>query len=228
MLHAATLLLMVAGVGQVPQPVGKGPEPSPTPISWEFSIRHDDPRRIVVQLPGSETTETYWYMVYTVVNRSGSTQRFHPTFQLVTENLDVIDTDMGISPLVFDAIRERHRLTHPYLVHPTLAIGDLKAGEDNARESVAIWRGVDVDVNRFTIYIAGLSGETLVLRNPSFDPNRPVDAEVEVDGRTKTVTVNPRHFTLRKTLELRYAIPGSPAARRTAEPVRESSRWIMR
>lgn len=138
--------------------LGVGPAPSPTPISWEFEFQFLDPRRIEAQINGK--TEVFWYMVYTVVNTSGRTQRFFPTFQLVTEELKVLDTDTGIPAVVFDSIAERHRLTHPRLVHPTKAIGDLRAGNDYALESVAIWRQGDVKVNNFTIYVAGLSGET--------------------------------------------------------------------
>jgi hypothetical protein len=197
-------------------PVGKGPQPSPTPISWELDLRFLDPQRIEVQVPGASAPEVYWYMVYTVTNHSGRTQGFFPTFQLVTDDLHVVDTDMGISALVFEAIRERHRRTHPDLVHPTKAIGDLLTGDDYARESVAIWRGVDSDANRIAIYIAGLSGEARVMANPTFDPARPEGPE------------NPKQFTLRKTLEIRYNLRGDAAARTLVEPERAGIRWIMR
>jgi hypothetical protein len=39
---------------------------------------------------------------------------------------------------------------------------------------------------------------------------------------------NPEHFTLRKTLEIRYTLAGSPAAIREVNPVRGAVRWIMR
>ena len=52
-----------------------------------------------------------------------ASQRFYPMFQIVTEDLKVFDTDIGISPLVFETIREQHKVTHKYLVHPTQAIG---------------------------------------------------------------------------------------------------------
>lgn len=209
--------------------VGIGPEPSPTPVSWELEFKFLDPRRIEIQLPGRQQPEAFWYMVYTVRNTSGRTQRFFPLAQLVTEDLHVIDTDMGINPLVFQAIRERHKVTHPYLVHPTEAIGDLRAGEDYARESVFIWRPLKVNINNFTIYVAGLSGEAQYVRNPAYDPDRPETVKIAgPDGREREVTVNPKYFTLRKTLEIRYALPGSPSTREQAQPERERLRWIIR
>jgi hypothetical protein len=168
-------------------------------------------------------------MLYTVTNTSDTTQYFYPTFELVTEDLRVIDTDVGISPLVFEAIRERHRITHKYLVPPTKAIGDLRTGADYARESVAIWRAEDISLAEFTIYVAGLSGEARVLRNPAYDPDQPeTKAVVGADGREREVTVNPRYFTLRKTLQLRYTLPASEEARAQVEPRLEEARWIMR
>ncbi len=223
------LLLLCAF--QEPADVGAGPEPSVTPVSWELEFKFLDPRRLDVQLPGSDRPETYWYMVYTVTNPTQRSRRFFPLFQLVTEDLRVIDTDMGISPLVFEAIRERHKITHKYLVHPTQAIGALLTGDDNARESVAIWRDTDLTLklNKFTIYVAGLSGETRLIRNPVYDSAQPESRKVTgPDGQEREVVTNPKYFTLRKTLEIRYTLPGSPRMHDEAAPERGDQRWIMR
>lgn len=222
-----------------PADIGNGPQPSVVPVSWELEFEFLDPRRIEVQVPGSTEPEHFWYMVYTVRNNTGRTQRFFPTFELVTNDMRVIDTDMGIHPLVFDAIRERHKLTHKYLVSPTKAIGDLRVGDDNAIESVAIWRASDTDVTGFRIYAAGLSGETSIVLNPSRGKSKATAAVMN----EKSPASNPastessdkpekpaeaRRFTLRKTLELQYDLPGSAEGRKTAEPERKSVRWIMR
>ena len=219
----ACVLLLLA----VPAPVrvGTGPEPSPRPVSWELDIQFLDPQRIEVQVPGRAEPEVYWYMVYTLTNHSERSQFLFPTFQLVTEDLRVIDTDIGISKLVFDAIRQRHQKTHKYLVHPTKAIGDLRIGDDNARESVAVWRNADLNVSSFKVYVSGLSGETQSVANPTHDPASP-ELAAGADGRERVV--NPKDFTLRKTLEIRYNLPGSPAARAWAEPERVGIGWVMR
>ncbi len=229
MVPLTVLVALLGGAnGQEVRDVGTGPAPAPLPVSWEIELKFLDPRRIEVRLPGQSEPEVYWYLVYTAINRSQATQRFYPQFQLVTEDLTVFDTDVGIDRRVFEAIRERHKVTHPFLVSPTEVIGELKVGEDNARESVAIWRNVKMSGNTLAIYVAGLSGETHLLRNPAYDPARPETVRLEVNGLEREVTVNPRFFVLRKTLELRYRLPGSEAARQTADPVRESVRWIMR
>lgn len=208
---------------------GQGPEPAPNPISWELAFKFEEPRRIEVLVPGSGQPEVYWYMLYTVVNTSDRTQFFNPTFELVTGDLRVNATDMGISPLVFEAIKDRHKIVYPYLVSPTRAIGELRAGADNARESVAIWRNVELRGNEFTIYVAGLSGETRFVKNPAYDPKKPETVKMAgPSGFERDVAVNPKHFTLRKTLEIHYTLPGSTQTRESADPQRQKIRWIMR
>lgn len=217
-------------LGDLPKDqVGAGPEPSAIPLSWELDFTYLDPRRIEVQLPGEPRPDVYWYMVYTVRNNTGRSQRLFPTFELVTDELRVLNTDIGIHPLVFDAIRERHKLTHKYLVSPTRAIGDLRVGDDNAIESVAIWRATDTNVNRFRIYIAGLSGETAIVRNPSRSQSKITEAALGAEkSDNQTKPDEPRRFTLRKTLELQYDLLGSADGRSKADPERKSVRWIMR
>jgi hypothetical protein len=228
-----TLLTQLALVlALAPQEARSGPgkviEPSPRPISWELEFRFLDPRRIEVKGPDGRN-EVYWYVVYTVTNTSPRSQRFYPMFQIVTEDLKVFDTDIGISPLVFETIREQHKITHKYLVHPTQAIGALLSGADNARESVAVWRDIDLTINSFKLYVAGLSGETRSVPNPRYDPKRPEKETVKGPGGAETErVVNPKYFTLRKTLEISYALPGSPLARPGVLPERGAVRWIMR
>ena len=215
-LFAATILCCAVVSGTPAQEskdsVGVGPAPSPTPISWEFDFKYVPPRRIEVQLPGSDKPTVFWYMLYTVTNTSRNTQHFYPTFELLTDDLEVIPTDIGINPIVFNAIKERHKLTHQYLVHPTKAIGELRTGDDYARESVAIWRANDINVTEFKIYVAGLSGEARVVKNPVHNPQEPETKKIKTEnGRELEVTVNPKYFTLRKTLQLHYKFPASEA-----------------
>jgi hypothetical protein len=224
-MFAALLLLMPA---QRSEEYGVGPAPSRVPVSWELELRFDDPQRIEVSVPG-QGTQVYWYMTYTVVNPGDRSQRFFPTFQITTDDMQVIDTDLGIHPAVFQAIRDRYRIRYKYLLSPTEVMGELQIGEDNARESVAIWRPFELTVDKFTVYIAGLSGETRLVRNPQFDPERPeTERRTGTDGRTREIVVNPRTFTLRKTLEIRYSLPGSPKARPFVRAERGEMRWIMR
>lgn len=248
-------IVLVALPQQAQEPVGSGPTPAASPAAWELEFRFLDPQRIEHRAQGAERPEVYWYMVYTVVNRSPRSVRFFPWFQIVTEDLKIYDTDTGIPPDVFDLIRERHRVTHRYLVTPTRAIGAVLSGEDNARESVAIWRDIDFTSNSFTVYVAGLSGEVQAIRSPttaqprpapgSASPDRPAQETVSppaepaesepreaAPARASEKTGSPgaarKLFTLRKTLAIRYNLPGSPSARPAVAAERVDVRWIMR
>ena len=227
MLIAATSLLLM--LAQDTRSLPKAAEPAARSISWQIDLKFVEPRRIEVQLSGESEPQVYWYMVYTATNTSSTTQDFFPIFQLVTDDLRVFETDMGVNHLVFDAIRERHRLTHPRLMDPTKAIGPLSVGDDNARESVAIWRNVELGNSKyFKIFVSGLSGETRLIRNPGYKPGG--DDRAGGSGALGGAAGgnNTKYFTLRKTLEITYALPGSEEAREQADPQRMSLRWIMR
>ncbi|MCG3125801.1 MAG: hypothetical protein CHACPFDD_00628 [Phycisphaerae bacterium] len=222
----ATAVLFVPLMLAQEEPVGVGPAPSPVAIAWEFEFKFLDPRRIDVQSPSGEV-ETYWYVVYSVTNTDRRAQRFFPLFEIVTEKLERFESDMGISPLVFEAIRERHRTTHPRLVHPNEAIGALLSGDDHTRESVAIWRQIPLNVNRFDLFVAGLSGETRAIANRAYDPSKPPT----VIGPGKPPPEGPanlKEFTLRKTLRVPYTLSGSTLTRETLEPRRGTLQWVMR
>lgn len=210
-----------------PGEVGLGPQPSPVPIAWEFEFTFLDPQRIEVPTPGQGNV-VYWYVVYTVTNTSGRTQRFFPMFQIVTDDLRVLDTDTGIDLRVFEAIAKRHSVTHKYLVPPSKAIGAVLAGDDHAVESVAIWRQVDLTENAFRVYVSGLSGETQLAPNPAYASRKPESQTAEPVSDKPAAPAPAKYFTLRKTLEIRYTLPGSPQARLHAAPQRGLVRWVMR
>ncbi|MCA9243954.1 MAG: hypothetical protein KDA32_08380 [Phycisphaerales bacterium] len=202
-------------------------EPAPTPIAWEIELDFQDPHRIDVMCNGRQ--HTFWYVVYTARNTSDKTQQFQPTFQIVNEDLEVFNTDTSVPPVAFQAIRELHRDSHPELRHPTKAIGPIRRGDDYAVESVAIWRDANLSGNNFSIFVSGLSGETEIVANPAFDPRKPESVSVvQPSGMSREVSVNPRHFVLRKTLEIDYQLPGSNDTLHHAEPIRTGARWIMR
>lgn len=227
LLTGVLLTGLVAADFAAPGEVGIGPQPSAVPISWEFEFTFLDPQRIVVPTPGQGDV-VYWYVVYTATNTSGRTQRFFPMFQIVTDDLRVLDTDTGIDLRVFDAIAKRHSLTHKYLVPPSKVIGMVLAGDDHAVESVAIWRQVDLTENAFRIYVSGLSGETQLTPNPAYNARKAESQAAEPVSDKPGGPPPAKYFTLRKTLEIRYTLPGSPRARLHIAPERGLVRWVMR
>ena len=190
--------------------------PGLIPRSWELDFTFHDPQRITVHHAGQTEAATYWYVLYSVTNRTDRDVAFHPTFELVTDSMQKSIGGEEISTTVFEAIRLRHHRDYPFLIQPSRVSGKLLQGEDNAISSVAIFRQFDPESNRFAVYVSGVSGEVTRVSNPSFDPGQP---ESEV---------NPPFFFLRKTLAIRYVLPGDVKSRRVTKPTRVGRDWVMR
>jgi len=191
-------------------------EPSVVPVSWQLRFRFEDPRRVSVFLPGRTEPVVYWYMLYRVENPGPVEVDFLPRFELVTDTLKRVPSQIRVSPEAFRAIQRRSG--NPLLVPPERAVGRLLCGRENARHSVAIWPDFDPQARGFRIYVGGLSGESRRVPNPAFDPSK-------VESET-----NKRYYVVFKTLEIPYKLPAGPATRMEVRPVRESDeqRWIMR
>lgn len=216
--HIAGAALLAFGLATVVGSVHSlaAPEPAKATKTWDLDFEFHDLARISLTLPGDSSPTTFWYLLYTVTNSTGRDVPFYPSFELVTDNLGVITGGDNISPSVYEAVIARHKHAYPFLVGPIEATGKLLQGSDNARTSMAVFREVPADVNSLTVYVAGLSGDVARVPNPSFDGNRPETAE------------NAPFFALRKTLAIRYDLPGDPRTQRSATPIRRSMEWVMR
>lgn len=192
------------------------PTPGLVPRSWELEFTFHDPQRITVQHAGQTEGTTYWYLLYSVTNQTDRDVEFHPTFELVTDSMQKSIGGEEISTTVFDAIRARHHRDYPFLIQPSRVSGKLLQGEDNRISSVGIFRQFDPESSQFAVYVGGLSGEVTRVANPSFDPAQP-----ESDA-------NPPFFFLRKTLAVRYVLPGDVKSRRVTKPTRVGRGWVMR
>lgn len=223
-----TTTIILMGVS-ISSQVWAAPAPSIVPVSWQLDFSYVDPQTISVKLPGRDKPETFWYLLYTVTNNTGQEVQFFPRFELMTNTMQVLLGDPGVHPQVFEAIRARHRPTHPFLVEPVKAMGRLLQGADNARSSVVIWPQFDIKANRFTVYAAGLSGESVLLANPDYKPGEAEFVEKKLgDGTEVRVPINPKFYTLRKTLAIKYILPGDEQTRADARVGRIESEWIMR
>ncbi len=226
---SASLVMVLATLVVVSATVA-APIPSIAPVSWELGITYHDPDRITVELPGSGVSSigseisgagnsdfgAYWYLLYTVTNESGREVEFYPSFEIVTDALGVVTGGEGIHPRVYEAVDERHRRVYPFFVDPARMVGAIRQGADNAKTSAIAFPPLDPEVNRFTLYVGGLSGEIVKVRNWGFDP-----------GQEESES-NARSFLLRKTLAITYDIPGDRRTQPIAKPVRVKEEWVMR
>lgn len=159
------------------------PQPSQYPISWELDFTPGLPTRVVVVPEAGAQPQAYWYLTYNVVNRTGQEQTFLPVVELLTEDGRIIRSDKAIPKAVFDSIRQREGAK--FLEQQHEIGGEIRLGDDEARDGVAIWREPAREMGRFSIFIQGLSGETTTVTGPDDKP-----------------------VILRKTLQLNYLVRG--------------------
>jgi len=194
------------------------PEPSPYPISWELTIEYKTPQRIVVNIPGQVTPKAYWYMTYTVTNEGEETQTFLPQFDMLTQDGKLHRAHKNVPQEVFQAIKNREH--NSLLLPPTKVGGELRPGVDQARDSVAVWEEPAKDLDVFRIFIAGLSGEFVELKD---------------DKGTVLKDAKGEPLILRKTLQLTYHTNGDEVYP-GEDPVQEGEgrigknpkTWVMR
>lgn len=206
------LALVLALLGTIPAASWAFPEPSIYPVSWQLDFEHGTPRRIVVQTPGRSAPVAYWYLTYTVTNNSGQERTFLPVFELLTEDGRVLRADRNVPARVFDAIAAIERQLRFLEPFPAIT-GELRLGEDEARDGVAIWEEPAPRMGRFSIFVAGLSGETANLRDES--------------GALRS-DASGRPILLRRTLQLNYLIRGDEVHPGEDEVNEDARAWIMR
>lgn len=205
------VLLCVAGLLGWAALAGGHPKPSAYPVSWELTFEHSKPKRILVTPAGQSQAKAYWYITYTVTNKGNQKQNFLPVFEMLTEDGVVTRSDDSIPNAVLDSIRAHEK--KPKLQSVVEIAGTLLAGEDHAREGVAVWPEPQPEIGLFTIFVTGLSGEAVILE----------DAKAgEKKDEAKKPTI------LRKTLQLDYHVPGDAKYPGVDHVSEVEKQWIMR
>jgi hypothetical protein len=216
---AATMLVALAAllIGQAKAAPPQAPE---VPLSWQFDFHHDRLQAIEVVLPGEDKPKVFWYMRYTVTNRTGEDRMYVPEFLLYTETGQVLRAGQNTPTAVFDAIKKVYN--QPLLTDMIGVTGKLLQGEDNARDGLAIWQDFDASSGAVTIFAGGLSGDTVKVELP-----QPIEV-TEKDFRGKDRTLTKSAIVLTRTLEMVYKISGEVAARLHAPTKLAKETWVMR
>ncbi len=214
-LGAATLAGTLSNV----RPAEAFPKPSVYPVSWQIKFEHSAPKRVVVRTPGSNAPQAYWYLTYTVTNLTDQEQRFLPVFEMVTKDGTVVRSDKDIPAGVFDEIKKREH--NRKSLEPTQKIaGRLLIGEDQARDGVAIFPEPSTRMGTFEIFVGGISGETLTLKNGE---------EFKVADWTKVTDEEKKGLTtVRKTLQLNYQVAGDEIRPEDDAVIAKGEEWVMR
>jgi len=209
MAMSASLLLLAAGLY-----VYAAPRPSlaPEPGIWQLDIQlHGQPQQINVVLPGDTEPTRFWYLLYTITNNTGEDVNYYPRADLFTDTLLNYTSGAKTRRQVFEAIRQRHGAKMPLLESESQVTGPILQGEDNARDTVAIFEDFDPQASKVQIFISGLSNETVQVKNP-----------------VKANAPQPDMVLLRKTLALDYQVPGDEYNPDKRVLLYRGRDWIMR
>jgi hypothetical protein len=187
------------------------PEPAVVqkPGDWTLDVRFENPQQMV--LPGA-VQERFWYIIFSLTNKSGKDVDFYPQCDLLTDTLQLVPAVKGTSAVLFEKIKARHQGRYPFLELLENAGEKILQGEDNAKDIVVIWPDFDPNAKSVSVFISGLSNETIAIDSPT---------EKDQDGK-------PLKIYLRKTLQLTYSIAGDPKFRSDQKLKFESKRWVMR
>ncbi len=143
------------------------PEPAVVNPSWSLDFEYETPQ--VVEYRGRDgQTRYYWYMPYKVTNNTGRDRIFVPEIVILKDTGEIRRAGEGVPAAVFNKVK--NELNNPLLEQPIQIVGRLLTGRDQARESVAIWPVSDEDVDRFSVFVGGIHGETQKVPSP-LDPD---------------------------------------------------------
>jgi hypothetical protein len=202
-----TVLAVVAGVSLA------APEPAIVQRAgqWTVEAKFEQPEQLVLPWGGNGPSR-FWYMIFTVTNRTGQDVDFHPRFELMSDTFQLVPAGVGVPPVAFETVQRRHQGRYPFLEAMTAVDSRVLQGEDNARDIVVIWRDFDGQATGFKVFVTGLSNETAFIDHP-----------VAVDDAGRPIRV-----FLRKTLVLDYGFRGDPQLRDAVEVVYRDKSWVMR
>ncbi|XAL97990.1 hypothetical protein OT109_10310 [Phycisphaeraceae bacterium D3-23] len=191
------------------------PEPELVTSSWMLTFTYETPRTIPIEMADG-STQWYWFMTYKVLNdpriRNNNRESilFIPDIIIADDRGGIIHANRDISPRVFPAIKDL--LRNDLLESPAQVSGNMLPGEDFIKESVAIWPVSDEDVDEFSIFIAGIYGETCTVPHPiTGEPmtervTHPRTGEPVMDANGEPET---RPIYLRRNRMLRFVTPGT-------------------
>ncbi len=203
-LAAFALAMGLSGPRAVgPAPAVAAPQPDPIPRRWEFDVEPGALRATSV-LDENGEPEAYFYLTYTVTNRTGQEQYLAPLWELATDDGRIVRSGSGVAPRVYDTLLER--LRNPFIQDEVDIQGRLLTGREHQRQGIVVWPAANLSVDEVSVYGAGFSGETRSYVRPDTGES----------------------VVLRKTLTLRHAVPGtlSPSLNPVLE--RTESTWTLR
>jgi hypothetical protein len=196
----ARALCALAVLASVAAAAAAFPKPNPVPTRWELDFEPGALRLYVDRAEG----RPYWYFTYKVVNNTGRDRIWAPALTLFTDRGEILRSGEGVPASVTRTVMDL--LRNEFLEQQNAIIGEIFQGEEHALEGVVLWPAEDTTVTEMSLFISGISGETVQIQNP-------------VSGDA---------VILQKTLKRDYLVPGDPVARGSTPVQFVGQEWVMR
>ena len=180
------------------------PRPSPSGRGWQLDFEYGAMKQIRLVLPGQSSPTTFWYMPFTLTNNTGRDVSFYPRPYVFTDTGQLVEAFQGVDALAYPIISKL--LGRELLEEDLLVRGKILQGEENARESVFIWRDFDPKAASFKVFVSGLSNETASVSDP----------------------MNGKKYSLAKALQLSYGLGGDRFISSEVTAELRDYEWIMR
>jgi hypothetical protein len=178
---------------------------------WTLNVEYSQPEQLMLPAADGKTSQRFWYIILTVTNNSDFEEvSFYPACELMTDTFQIVPADRQVPKAVFETIKTRTQGRYPFLESLDFVDHRVFRGEDNSRDFAIIWPDFDPRAKEISLFIAGLSNETAVVKKPAGE------------------NPEPEPVILQKTLQLKYAIGGDPQLRQSAVLSEIESTWVMR
>jgi hypothetical protein len=136
------------------------PKATDKAVRWQLTLDTGDLRFYRDKVTG----DGYWLLIYEVTNETGDEHHWIPSFDLVTDQGEIIADGEGVSRQVQLDLLEI--FGDPLLESQSDASGPLLMGEENAVRGLVIWKAGHEDVNEVQVFASGVSGDTADVLHP--------------------------------------------------------------
>ena len=182
------------------------------PQQWTAQAMVEPLRMVVLPAPGLGAPGRYWYTVLSVENTASRAIDLYLQADLLTDGFDLIPAGRSVSPEAFRIVKARHRGTYPFLEDLPVTGTKVLQGPDHARDFAVIWPDFGPEVKAVSLFIGGLSNETVAIDHPT----------------AKDPSGKPTKVFLKKTLQLDFTLRGESDLRVDENVQLAASRWVMR
>ena len=151
-----------------------------------------------------ESAESYWYLTYKAVNRTGQDRWWAPKMELLDDHGRLQRSGKEIPVIVVKRIQAL--IGNPLIEDQYQILGEIHQGESNAKEGFVVWKAAPLDATELHVFIRGLSSEFKRVPDPKGGPE----------------------VVMHKTMKRDYRVPGEPQARASTPLICEQTQWILR